>query len=300
LLLLTHGAKLFTNGPRESSILKKDFQMKILISILSFFALPCAVSFAQSPKEKEVLATVGNRKIYLEDFVKKLNDVRTQTTNPPTKQQFLEDLIRYEIGLQEAEKKNLDKDPIVIDRMKQELYKALLEKELAAKIDAIRVTEAEMQAWYKNNPEIRTSHILIELKPGATPEQRAEAKKRGLFIYDEVKKSKRPFEELVKIYTDDSLSKIAGGDIGWQSRITVLPPYYEAALSAKVGEIKGLIDTQFGFHILKMTGRRNYEAANKRQIRASVFDEKRRIIFNEYFDRVKKQYAIKIDASLLQ
>lgn len=275
-------------------------KLKLSLLFLSALCMLPASLFAQAPKEKEILATVGSRKIYLEDFNRKLGEVRSQTTNPPTKQQFLEDLIRYEVGLQEAEKRNLEKDPLVQDRMKQELYKALLEKELAAKIEAIRVTEAEMQAWYRSNPEVRTSHILIELKPGATAEQRAEAKKRGLEIYEEVKKSKRPFEELVKIYSDDSLSKMAGGDIGWQSRITVLPPYYEAALSGKIGEIKGLIETQFGFHILKITGRRNYEAANKRQIRAAAFDEKRRVIFNEYFERVKKQYAIKTNSSLLQ
>lgn len=270
--------------------------MKLWTSVLIYTLLTSFMAFAQ----KEVVATVGNKKITLDEFTKKLNDIRSQTANPPTKQQFLEDLIRYEVGLQEAEKRNLEKDPIVQDRMRQELYKALLEKELAGKIDAIRVSEAEMQAWYKNNPEVRTSHILIELKPGATPEQRAEAKKRGLEIFNEVKKSKRPFEELVKLYSDDSLSKQAGGDIGWQSRVTLVPAYYDAALSGKAGDIKGLIDSQFGFHIVKITGRRNYEQANKRQIRSAVFDEKRRVIFNAFFDKLKKKYAIKTNPSLIQ
>lgn len=269
--------------------------MKLLISILLLIS---ATSFAQ--KSTEIVAQVGKKSITLEDFNKKYNEVKSQTINPPTKELFLEDLIRYEVGLQEAEKRGLQKDPIVLERLNQEMYKALLEKELGPQIQKIQVSEKEMQAWYAKNPELRTSHILIEFKPGATPQQIAEAKKRATEIFDEVKSSKRPFEELVKLYSDDALSKQAGGDIGWQSRVTLVPGYYEAAASMKVGEIKGLIESQFGFHIIKLTGRRSFENANKRQIRAAVFDEKRKQLFNDYFDKLKKSYSIKENKSALK
>lgn len=261
----------------------------------------CLTTQALAQKSEEVLATVGSKKITLQEFNSKYNDVRSKAAiNAPTKKQFLEDLIRFEIGAQEAEKRNLEKDPIVQDRLRQELYKALLEKELGQDVQKIQVSEKEMVAWYKNNPEIRFSHILIELKPGATAEQKAEAMKRGNEIMGEVKKSKRPFEELVKIYTDDPLSKTTGGDVGWQSRETIVPTMYEAALSGKVGEVKGLIETQFGFHIVKITGRRSYENANKRQIRFAVFNEKRKQAFDSYFDKLKKSYSIKTNSSLIE
>ena len=269
--------------------------MKILIASLSIVL--SSVAFGQA---NQVVAVVGKKQITLEEFNKKFNEIRLQTLNPPTRQQFLEDMIRYEVGLQEAEKRNMKNDPIVIDRIQQETYKALLEKDLGPRISKIQVSEAEMQAWYKNNPEIRTSHILIELKPGATQTQRDEAKKRATEILADVSKSKRPFEELVKLYSDDPLSKQAGGDVGWHSRVTLVPQYYDAALSGKVGEIKGLIETPFGFHIIKITGRRSYENANKRQIRAAVYDEKRKQMFNEYFDRLKKSYSIKSNPAALQ
>lgn len=270
-----------------------------ITSILGVLLVSASLSFAQT-KGSEVIATVGNKKITVDDFNKKFNEIKSQTLNPPTKTQFLEDMVRYEVGLQEAAKRNLEKDPVVIERVQQETYKALLEKDLGPKVQKIQVSDAEMKAWYKNNPEIRTSHILIEFKPGATPEQIAEAKKRATEIYDEVKKSKRPFEELVKLYSDDPLSKQAGGDVGWQSRVTLVPAYYEAALSGKVGEIKGLIETPFGFHIIKITGRRSFDDANKRQVRAAVFDEKRKQAFNEYFEKLKKSYSIKTNPGLLK
>lgn len=269
--------------------------MKLVISILMLIS---ATSFAQ--KSTEVVAQIGNKTITLEDFNKKYSEIRTQTINPPSKALFLEDLIRYEVGVQEARKRGFEKDPIVQDQFNQVMYKALLEKELGQKVQKIQVSDKEMEAWYKNNPELRTSHILIEYKAGATPAQVAEAQKRANEIFEEVKKSKRPFEELVKLYSDDALSKQVGGDIGWQSRVTLVPNYYDAIQTMKVGDIKGLIETQFGFHIVKLTGRRSFENANKRQIRAAVFDEKRKQLFDDYFEKLKKTYSIKENKSALK
>lgn len=271
--------------------------MKGLIVIV--LSLVCAHSSFAQKGEEAVVAQVGNKRITVEEFNRKFNEVKGQTLNPPTKQQFLEDLVRFEVGVQEAEKRHLEKDPIVQDRVKQEMYKALLEKDIGQRVQKLQVSDKEMAEWYKKNPEIRTSHILIEFKPGATPQQIAEAKKRADEIYDEVRNSKRPFEELVRLYSDDPLSKQAGGDVGWQSRVTLVPSYYDSALAMKVNDVKGLIETPFGFHIIKLTGRRSFEEANKRQIRAAVFDEKRRQVFNEYFDKMKKQYTIKTNPSAL-
>ena len=113
------------------------------------------------------------------------------------------------------------------------------------------------------------------------------------------KKSKRPFEELVKLYSDD-ISKYAGGDIGWQSRVTIVPMVYEAALKMKIGEIKGPIDTKFGYQIIKLTGQRTYENAYRPAVRTGVFDEKRRVIFDEFFKKLKSQYTVKTNPALLK
>ena len=265
-------------------------------ALISVFLMLGSLALAQD----NVVAIVGNKKITIEEFNKKFNEVKSQTINPPTKELFLEDLVRYEIGVQEAEKRKLEKDPIVQDRFKQELYKALVEKELGQKVQNIKVTDKEMEDFYKKNPEIRTSHILIEYKPEATAAQIAEAKKRATEIYEEVRKSKRPFEELVKLYSDDPLSKQSGGDVGWQSRVTLVPSYYNTILAMKVGEVKGLVETQFGFHIIKVTGRRSFENANKRQIRAAVFDDKRKLMFDDLFEKLKKQYPVKVNPSLIK
>ncbi|MGZ3691696.1 MAG: peptidylprolyl isomerase, partial [Pseudobdellovibrio sp.] len=194
-----------------------------------------------------------------------------------------------------------DKDPIVLDRLNQEMYKAFLEKELGKKVEEGTVSEAEMKSWYAKNPQLRLSDILIEVKPGATKDQRDEAQKRASEILDEVKKSKRPFEELVKLYSDDITTKNLGGDVGWQSRITLVSSYYDAVNKLNVNEISPkLIETAFGFHIVKLTGRRSYDEAPKREIRMAVFDEKRKAVFDTFFDKIRKQYNVHVNSNLLE
>lgn len=246
-----------------------------------------------------VVAQVGATKITLKEFNKKYKEIKRTSINPPKPEVFLEDLIRFEVGVQEAKKKKLEKDPVVIERFKQELYKAYVEKSIGKKVEGIKVTTAEMRRFYKKNPELRTSHILIEFKPNATPQQISEAKKRAEEIYAEVKKSKRPFAELAKIYSDDNFSKANGGDIEYQTRITVAPTYYDAAVKMKVGQIKGLVRTLYGFHIIKLTGVKSYDNANKRRIRMAVFDQKRARIFNRFFNKLKSKYKIKKNTKLL-
>ena len=273
--------------------------MKILLNAIGCFGFFfCIAPTARAATEP--VAIVGEKKIFMEEFNKRYEEVRDKTINPPPKDIFLEDLIRYEIGVQEAAKKKIAEDPIVAERIRQEIYKGLIEKELGAKVNDIKVNESEMKDFYKKNPELRTSHILIEIKPDADEAARAAAKKRAEEIYADVKKSKRPFEELVGLYTDDTATKQSGGDIGFQTPVTIVPEYYKAASSMKEGEVKGLVETRFGFHILKLTGKNNYDQSNKRQIRSAVFDEKRKKIFDEYFAKLKKSYAIKTNPNLLK
>lgn len=273
-------------------------QKSLAFSALLALLIYGPITFGQAKKD-EVVAKVGNRTITLEDFNRRYNEVKN-TFNPPTKKQFLEDLVRFEIGLAEASLKGTEKDPIFQEKVKAELYKSYLEKELGEDIQKIPVSEKEMEAFYRQNPEIRFSTIIIEMKPGATAAQKAEAKKRAGEIYEEVKKSKRSFEDLVRLYSDDMITKPLGGDAGFQSRVTLTPVFYEALSTMKVGEIKGVIETPFGLHIVKLTARRAYQDADKRQIRMAVHNEKRIKVFNDHFTALKKKYPTTINSKLIE
>lgn len=276
----------------------KRFQVVVLLLVSTFLFSKSAL--AQQAKDTPVVAVIGNKTITVADFNKRYADVKAQAINAPTKEQFLEDLVRYEMGLQEAEKRKMQNDPIVQERLQQEMYKALVEKDLGASVQKINVTEKDMTTYYEKNPELRTSHILIEVKAGSNAEQKMVAKKRAQEIFDEVKKSKRPFDELVKLYSDDPAAKQTGGDIGWQTRLTLVPAYYETALRMKMGDVAGLIETPFGFHIIKLTGKKAYASADKRAVRTAAFDEKRREIFNDYFEKMKKNYKIQLNKKAIE
>lgn len=277
-------------------------RISLVLSALAFsFAVFSSSAFsADAPKQDEVVASIGNKKITLKEFNQRYAEVVSKTINPPSKDLFLEDLIRYEVGVQEAEKRHLDTDPQVKEMLRQDIYKGLLEKDLGDKVSKIKVNEEEMKAYYQKFPELRTSHILIEFRPDATDEQKKEAHKRAEDILKDVKASKRPFEEMVALYTDDVQTKRSGGDVGWQSNVTLVPPYYDTALAMKIGEVKGLVTTQYGYHIIRLTGRHAFVDANKRQIQAAVFDQKRKILFDEYFAKLKKSYSIKENKSVLK
>lgn len=275
-----------------------SFGVKLVAISLSFFVLSQIASAAENLNE--VVASIGNRKITLKEFNQRYSEVSSKTINPPSKEAFLEDLVRYEVGVQEAEKKHLENDPQVKEMLRQDIYKGLLEKELGEKVSKIKVSEEEMKAYYQKYPELRTSHILIEFKQDASDEQKKDARKRAEEIFKEVRSNKRSFEDYVNLYTDDVLSKKSGGDIGWQSNVTLVPPYYDAAASMKIGEVRGLVTTQYGFHIIKLTGRHAYVDANKRQIQAAVFDQKRKVIFDDYFAKLKKSYSIKENKSIVK
>jgi peptidyl-prolyl cis-trans isomerase C/peptidyl-prolyl cis-trans isomerase D len=250
--------------------------------------------------EIPIVATVGKKNITLQEFKQKYDEVKKQAVNAPAPDVFLEDLVRYEMGVQEAEKQHLQEDPFVREQTRQAMYKLLIEKALADKVNQIKVTEGEMRKFYEKNPEIRSAHILIEIRAGASADDRAVALKRAKEIYEEVKKSHRPFEELVKLYSDDTLSKNNGGDIGYQSRVTLVPQYYETVVKMKLNEISPLIETRYGYHIVKLLGRRTFDQANRRQIRASVFDEKRKDLFDAFFSKLRKNYKIELHTAALK
>lgn len=251
--------------------------------------------------QAQAVATVGSKTITLEDFKKRYDEVKKNAINPPPPEVFLEDLVRYEVGVQEAEKQNIQNDPLVKERFRQEMYKALVEKALADKVNNIKVTEGEMKKYYERNPDLKTSHILFEFKVGATPEEKQIARKRAQEVLAEVKSSKKPFADLAKLYSDDVLSKDRGGDIDYQNRVTLVPTYYDAASKLSLNGISGIVETRYGFHIIKLTGRRSYdETLDKRPLRTSVFDEKRKVIFDDYFAKLKSKYKISINKSALK
>lgn len=119
------------------------------------------------------------------------------------------------------------------------------------------VSEADAKAWYESHKdryqqpeERRASHILITADKG----DKAKARSKAEEVLQEVKKNPAAFAELARKYSQDPGSAAKGGDLGFFGRGMMVKPFEDAAFSLKEGEISGIVESDFGFHIIKVTG----------------------------------------------
>lgn len=121
----------------------------------------------------------------------------------------------------------------------------------------LAVTEAEVKAWYDGHKdryqqpeERRASHILIGLEKLGKDKAKAKAEE----VFKAVQKNPASFAELAKKNSDDPGSAEKGGDLGYFGRGMMVKPFEDATLALKEGEISGIVESDFGFHIIKLTG----------------------------------------------
>lgn len=149
----------------------------------------------------------------------------------------------------------------------------------AAQLEAgVQVTPQQEQAYYDahkaefNSPEQRrASHILITLPPKATPAQVAQAQARAEAIAAQLRKDPAGFAELARKDSQDPGTAPAGGDLGWFTPDAMVKPVADAVFALhKVGEVAGPVRSQFGFHVVELTGIRPAETKTLAQARADI------------------------------
>ena len=123
------------------------------------------------------------------------------------------------------------------------------------------VSDAEVKKLYESRAsqyrvpeERRVSHILIAVPADAKPAQREAAHKKAEEILAELRKSPQRFAELAKKYSQDPGSAQKGGDLGLFGRGMMVKPFEDAAFGLKEGETSGIVESEFGYHIIKLTG----------------------------------------------
>ena len=248
------------------------------------------------------LARINSTVITLESFNKKYREnLKYFQFKIPTKQGMLDEMIKRELGVQEAKKLGVDRDPEVIDQMNTVLYHALINKKLSKEFDAIHITDDETKGYYSKNPEIRTSHIFVALAPDATPDQVKKAYAKIKKIQDDyLRDGKMGFAEVAQHYSEGSAAPM-GGDLDYQTRDKLDPAYYEAAWRLRSpGKVSGIVRTQFGYHIIKLTAVRPWEEVDKAQIKRMLFDERRASIFEKYMDQLRAHARVSVKKELLK
>ena len=105
----------------------------------------------------------------------------------------------------------------------------------------------------ESGPVARASHILIPFKEGDLA-GKTEARKIAAGVMQEIRAGKK-FSDLAKTYSKDDGSASKGGDLGWFARNVMVPEFDEAVFSAATGSLVGPVETGYGFHIIKVTGK---------------------------------------------
>lgn len=103
-------------------------------------------------------------------------------------------------------------------------------------------------------PDIRASHILVRLGPNSTPADSAEARALIESLRERVLAGE-DFAELARQYSDDQASGQRGGDLGYFGESRMVPPFSEAAFALEnVGDLSDVVETDFGYHLILLTG----------------------------------------------
>src|SRR4029079_7233121 len=107
---------------------------------------------------------------------------------------------------------------------------------------------------YTTNEERQASHILIAVKPDAPAAGIAAATQKATPILDRARAKPDAFAELAKANSQDTGSAAQGGDLGSFARGAMVKPFEDAVCAAKVADIVGPVQTDFGYHVIKVTG----------------------------------------------
>ncbi|MCS7102245.1 MAG: SurA N-terminal domain-containing protein [Burkholderiaceae bacterium] len=159
-------------------------------------------------------------------------------------------------------------------------YLVLTLDDVAAQIS---VPEADLRAYYEQNrsryaqeEQRRASHILFTYGPDGSAKDKEGARKLAEQTLARLRNAPGDFARLAKELSKDPGSAANGGDVGFFGRDMMVKPFEEAAFSLKEGELSGVVETDFGFHIIRLTAIRPARVKPFEEVRAEIEREFRR------------------------
>lgn len=169
-------------------------------------------------------------------------------------------------NLTEKELEEITRKDIVISNF--------VEKELTA---GIKVPDEEIKKFYdtnkdkfKKDAQIRASHILCGVDANASAEEKKKAQEKATDLLKKLKAG----EDFAKLAKENSTcpSSAQGGDLGYFGKGQMVPPFEEAAFGLKQGDVSGVVETQFGYHIIKLTEKKEAELVKLDEVKERISD----------------------------
>lgn len=271
-------------------------KLLILIFVVVFMA-------GCESKDTSVLAEGSGVKITKEVFKEKIKRLpewaKDRFKTEKGKSEYLKELIKEELLFLEAKKQGLNKEAEVVAKLEEfermTLINLLLKKEIE---EHGTPSEEEIREYYDKNPNgfktgfgIRAKHILVETKEAAED------------ILKRIQKGES-FSNLAKELSKDSGSAKRDGDLGFFGPGTMLPEFEKVAFNLKIGAISNPVKTQFGYHIIQVTEKkegklRNFEEV-KKEVKKRLTMNKQRNFFTSFIEKLEKENKVHINEEALK
>jgi peptidyl-prolyl cis-trans isomerase C len=178
---------------------------------------------------------------------------------------------------------------------KSMIHTRLIEKKFP---DEVAVTEEEVRRQYDRDrdrvfsqPEtVRASHILISTEEAQSEEQKAAARKRAEELREAARSDGADFAALAK-ENSSCPSSAQGGDLGFFPREgAMVEPFAAAAFALKTGEVSDVVETQFGYHVIKVTGRKEAKVVPFEEAKIAIEEQ----IHDGKVAEVRQRYATEL------
>jgi len=150
-----------------------------------------------------------------------------------------------------------------------------VKKGIAVSEDDLRRYYAENEKRYTTPEERRASHILVKADKDAPKAEREKARAKAETLLAEVRKNPQSFAEIARKNSDDEGSAAKGGDLDFFGRGQMVKPFEDAAFALKPGETSGIVETDFGYHIIQVTATRGGEKKSFEAVRGEIENEVR-------------------------
>jgi peptidyl-prolyl cis-trans isomerase C len=193
-----------------------------------------------------------------------------------------------------------------LDVLREETRKDLLiakviELEVLPKLslneDGVRAFYDEHREEFREPAAIRTSHILIGIAPGADVDTRRRLRDAAEALVVRARAG-ADFGALARDHSTDEGTAANGGDLGFITRGQTVPPFEAALFALDDGEISDVVESMFGFHVIRVSGRQGDRvvpyAAARDQIRLFLLEEERNVLTDAFLSELLAKGTIEI------
>jgi len=230
-------------------------RLVLFFSILIF----STVVFAQN--DNETLVTINNTSVSKSEFeriYKKNNNLKDTPADQKSLDDYMELFINFKLKVLEAQEIKLDTAQSFINELNG--YRSQLAKPYLVDKDADE--QILLEAYERMKYDVRASHILIKLDENALPKDTLVAYNKALKISKRILAGEA-FDKVAMEVSDDPSAKSNGGDLGFFTAFQMVYQFETVAYSLKVGDVSMPSRTRFGYHILKVTDKRDNQGQIK-------------------------------------